>query len=66
MEQIFKVSEIVEHVLSKDWLIVLQYDEYSNRYLCRTKDLREVILYTFELKRTVGREGDKKNERNTY
>lgn len=51
MEQIFKVSEIVEHILSKDWLIVLQYDDYSNRYLCRTKDLREVILYTFELKK---------------
>jgi hypothetical protein len=49
MVQKYRTGDIVEHVLSKDWLIVLQYDEYSNRYLCRTKDLREVILYTFEL-----------------
>jgi hypothetical protein len=51
MIQQFTVGEIVEHILSKDWLIVLQYDDYSNRYLCRTKDLREVILYTFELRK---------------
>ena len=49
MVQKYRTGDIVEHVLSKDWLIVLQYDEYSNRYLCRAKDLREVILYTFEL-----------------
>lgn len=49
MMQEYRTGDVVEHVLSKDWLIVLQYDEYSNRYLCRTKDLREVILYTFEL-----------------
>jgi len=49
MQQRWRTGDIVEHILSKDWLIVLQYDEYSNRYLCRTKDLREVILYTFEL-----------------
>lgn len=49
--QEYRTGDVVEHVLSKDWLIVLQYDEYSNRYLCRTKDLREVILYTFELTR---------------
>lgn len=53
MGQQFAVGDIVEHILSKDWLIVLQYDEYSNRYLCRTKDLREVILYTFELKKAA-------------
>lgn len=49
MQQRWRTGDIVEHILSKDWLVVLQYDEYSNRYLCRTKDLREVILYTFEL-----------------
>lgn len=50
MLQKWRTGDIVEHILSKDWLIVLSYDEYSNRYLCRTKDLREVILYTFELR----------------
>lgn len=50
MQQKWRTGDVVEHILSKDWLIVLSYDEYSNRYLCRTKDLREVILYTFELR----------------
>lgn len=58
MQQKWRTGDLVEHILSKDWLIVLQYDEYSNRYLCRTKDLREVILYSFELQ-------DPKNNRPT-
>jgi hypothetical protein len=48
--QQFRTGDVVEHVLSKDWLLVLQYDDYSQRYLCRTKDLREVVLYGFELR----------------
>ena len=44
----FKVGEKVEHVLSKDYLLVLKCG--NEQYLCRTKDLREIWFYDFELK----------------
>lgn len=44
----FKIGQKVEHILSKDYLLVLQ--KGNEQYLCRTKDLREVWLYSFELK----------------
>jgi hypothetical protein len=34
----FKVGDIVEHILSKDWLLILLYEAASNRYLCRMKN----------------------------
>ena len=49
-----KVGDKVEHVLTKDWLLVLQIapsaDRQSQRILCRTKDLKEVWFYEFEIK----------------
>jgi hypothetical protein len=43
----FKVGQIVEHNLSKDWLMVI---EVGNILLkCRTKDLRIVELFDFEI-----------------
>jgi hypothetical protein len=41
-------NQIVEHILSKDWLLVL--DVSGDKVLCRTKDLREIEFYDFELK----------------
>ncbi len=41
-------GQIVEHKLSKDWLMVLEVRD--DKVLCRTKDLREVEFFVFELK----------------
>lgn len=48
-----KVSNKVEHILSKDWLLVLEIvknGDGTDKILCRTKDLREIWFYDFELK----------------
>ncbi len=42
-----KVGEIVEHILSKDWLVILEIND--NIIKCRTKKLEVVELYDFEL-----------------
>lgn len=44
----FNVGEKVEHILSKDYLLVLKAGK--EQYLCRTKDLREIWFYDFEIK----------------
>ena len=44
----FQVGEKVEHILSKDYLLVLKCGK--EQYLCRTKDLREIWFYDFELR----------------
>jgi hypothetical protein len=43
----------VEHVFTKDWLYVLEIVHNQgtpDKILCRTKDLREIWFYDFELK----------------
>lgn len=45
----FKVGDIVEHILSKDWLLVLQYEPTSQRYLCRAKNNQADWFFEFEL-----------------
>jgi hypothetical protein len=48
-----KVGNKVEVILSKDWVMVLEIqknDSTHDRILCRTKDLREIWFYDFELK----------------
>ena len=44
----FRVGDKVEHVLSKDFLLILEVR--GNDYLVRTKDLREVLVHDFEVK----------------
>ena len=44
----FKIEQIVEHVLSKDWLLVLEVD--GNKVLCRTKDHQAIWFNDFELR----------------
>jgi len=39
----------VEHVFTKDWVLVLEF-EGPDKVLFRTKDLRELWFYRFELK----------------
>lgn len=43
-----KVGEKVEHVLSKDWVLILEID--GDYVTCRTKDMRLVKFYKIELK----------------
>ena len=38
----------VEHILSRDWLMVLEVKD--GKYLCRTKDLQEIWFFGFELR----------------
>ena len=48
-----KVGSKVEHVFTKDWLYVIaveRNEDAHDKVLCRTKDLREVWFYDFELK----------------
>lgn len=43
----YNVGERLMHVFSKDYLFVLKTGK--EQYLCRTKDLREIWFYEFEL-----------------
>jgi len=48
-----KIGSKVEHVFTKDWLYVLEIVHNHgthDKILCRTKDLREIWFYDFELK----------------
>jgi hypothetical protein len=48
-----KVGSKVEHVFTKDWLYIIAIGRDENgheKILCRTKDLREVWFFDFELK----------------
>jgi len=41
-------GQIIEHILTKDWLMILEVR--GEKLLCRTKDLRELEFYHFEVK----------------
>ena len=43
-----KVGDKVEHILSKDWLLILAIN--GDEIVCRTKDLREIKFKKIELK----------------
>lgn len=45
----FIAGDKVEHALNKEYLLVLK--EGKEQYLCRTKDLKEIWVYSFELKK---------------
>jgi hypothetical protein len=51
MEEEFKQGEIVEHKLTKEWLMVLFFDEKKSTYTCRTKGFEEIVIYSFELQK---------------
>ena len=44
----FKPGDIVEHKINGEYLMVLK--KGKEQYLCRTKDMREVWFFDFELK----------------
>jgi len=46
----FKVGDKVEHVLTGEWLLVLETFE-DDSYICRRKNLDEVSLFGFEIKK---------------
>jgi hypothetical protein len=49
---IMDIGVKVEHILSKDWMMVLEVikkPEGGFKVLCRTKDLREIWFHSFEL-----------------
>jgi hypothetical protein len=48
-----KVGQRVEHILTKDWLLVLEVINQptgGQKLLCRTKMLEEIWFYDFELR----------------
>lgn len=48
-----KIGSKVEHVFTKDWLYIIaveRNEDTHDRFLCRTKDLREIWFFDFELK----------------
>jgi hypothetical protein len=46
----FKIGDIVEHILSKDWLLILDINVQEEQYFCRTKTHQAVWFYKFEIK----------------
>lgn len=45
----FDPGEIVEHKLSREWVMVLEYNSKEDFYLCRTKSFEEKKFKSFEL-----------------
>jgi len=45
----FDIGDIVEHVLTKDWMIVVKIKD--GLFVCRTKDYQLIEFHPFELKR---------------
>lgn len=45
----FEPGEIVEHKLSREWVMILSYDSKNDAYSCRTKSFEEVHFKSFEL-----------------
>lgn len=45
----YKAGDIVEHILSKDWLLILEYEPTYKRYLCRMKNHNSDWFFEFEL-----------------
>ena len=47
----YKPGDIVEHILTKDWLVFLYYSTDNNRLVCRTKDYQIIEFIPQEIKR---------------
>jgi len=51
MNEEFDPGEIVEHKLSREWVMILSYSPKEKAYSCRTKSFEMVIFYDFELQK---------------
>ena len=49
MNNEFEKGEVVEHKLSREWVMILNYDASKKVYNCRTKAFEEVRFFDFEL-----------------
>ena len=49
MDRKYEIGETVEHKLSKDWVMVIGYDEKF--IICRTKQFKMVKLAEFEVRK---------------
>lgn len=47
MNEQFEVGDIVEHVLNREWVMVLEVK--SSSYVCRTKSFDEIEFNDYEL-----------------
>lgn len=45
----FKVEDKVQHILSKDYLLVLKVNNNEQKYVCRTKDHQAIEFFEFEV-----------------
>lgn len=46
----FEIGQIVEHILSKDWLLILEIDLEKKQYFCRTKNHTTYWFQEFEVR----------------
>ncbi|MFW6242672.1 MAG: hypothetical protein ACOC2W_00775 [bacterium] len=44
-----QLGDIVEHILNKEWLIILEIND--NKVKCRTKQFEIIEFYDFELRK---------------
>ena len=51
MNEEFNPGEIVEHKLSREWVMVLSYNSKDKVYTCRTKSFEMVTFQDFELQK---------------
>lgn len=49
MDREYNPGEVVEHKLSREWVMVLSYSSKDKVYSCRTKSFEEVKFFDFEL-----------------
>lgn len=49
MDKEYNPGEIIEHKLSKEWVMVLNYNAKERVYTCRTKSFDEKQFHDFEL-----------------
>lgn len=52
MDSVFKAGQVVQHILQKEWVLVLYPKTVDSRvesYMCRTKQFELKEFYPFEL-----------------
>lgn len=55
MASTFKAGQVVQHILQKEWVLVLHSNVMNGEiksYVCRTKQFRRIKFYPFELEPT--------------